>query len=68
MKGSPLWPGGKGLAVCCPVLIYRGLFVHRKFIVGSTPSNPINLKEGVKAQWPKWGRVLVASGIRYHFL
>lgn len=26
-----------------------GLFVHRKFIVGSTPSNPINLKEGVKA-------------------
>lgn len=49
-------------------LIYRGLFVHRKFIVGSTPSNPINLKEGVKAQLPKWGRVLVASGIRYHFL
>ena len=28
-----------------------GLFVHRKFIVGSTPSNPINLKEGVKARW-----------------
>lgn len=31
-------------------LIHRGLFVHRKFIVGSTPSNPINLKEGVKAR------------------
>jgi len=28
-----------------------GLFVHRKFIVGSTPSNPINLKEGVKVWW-----------------
>jgi hypothetical protein len=36
------WEGGYGPA---------GLFVHRKFIVGSTPSNPINLKEGVKARW-----------------
>jgi len=26
----------------------KGLFVHRKFIVGSTPTNPINLKEGAK--------------------
>ncbi|CAK9075167.1 unnamed protein product [Durusdinium trenchii] len=29
----------------------KGLFVHRKFIVGSTPSNPINLKEGVKVSF-----------------
>lgn len=29
----------------------KGLFVHRKFIVGSTPSNPINLKEGVKVSY-----------------
>lgn len=29
----------------------KGLFVHRKFIVGSTPSNPINLKEGVKVRY-----------------
>eukprot|EP00931_Biecheleriopsis_adriatica_P065733 TRINITY_DN40212_c0_g1_i1.p1 TRINITY_DN40212_c0_g1~~TRINITY_DN40212_c0_g1_i1.p1 ORF type:complete len:660 (+),score=152.86 TRINITY_DN40212_c0_g1_i1:91-2070(+) len=29
----------------------KGLFVHRKFIVGSTPNNPINLKEGAKVTY-----------------
>mmetsp|Transcript_59293 Transcript_59293/g.105406 ORF Transcript_59293/g.105406 Transcript_59293/m.105406 type:complete len:658 (-) Transcript_59293:58-2031(-) len=29
----------------------KGLFVHRKFIVGSTPTNPINLKEGAKVTY-----------------
>lgn len=29
----------------------KGLFVHRKFIVGSTPTNPINLKEGARVSF-----------------
>ena len=38
------------MRLCVDYLIpLKGLFVHRKFIVGSTPTNPINLKEGVKA-------------------
>lgn len=29
----------------------KGIFVHRKNVVGSTPSNPINLREGGKVQF-----------------
>merc|ERR1719240_976569 len=29
----------------------KGIFVHRKNVVGSTPTNPINLKEGGKVQY-----------------
>merc|ERR1719201_2548831 len=28
----------------------KGIFVHRKNVVGSTPDNPINLKEGGRVQ------------------
>lgn len=51
------WDSEKGFGFIMPAGkeeggdIGKGLFVHRKFIVGSTPSNPINLKEGVKVSY-----------------
>ncbi|CAE6911824.1 unnamed protein product [Symbiodinium natans] len=52
------WDSEKGFGFIMPAGKEEGgevgkgcLFVHRKFIVGSTPTNPINLKEGVKVSF-----------------
>ncbi|CAJ1425124.1 unnamed protein product, partial [Effrenium voratum] len=51
------WDSEKGFGFIMPAGkeeggdVGKGLFVHRKFIVGSTPTNPINLKEGVKVSF-----------------
>lgn len=46
------WDAEKGFGFIVPIAKDgedgKGLFVHRKLIVGSTPSNPINLKENGK--------------------
>lgn len=47
------WDSEKGFGFIVPLAkdgedASKGLFVHRKLIVGSTPSNPINLKENGK--------------------
>lgn len=49
------WDSEKGFGFIIPLgkeaEETKGLFVHRKFVVGSTPTNPINLREGGKVSF-----------------
>jgi protein phosphatase 1L len=52
------WDAEKGFGFIVPLRVQldedkeaKALFVHRKNVVGSTPTNPINLKEGGKVQY-----------------